>query len=171
MAAWEKAERFELLWAPASKGLSAALATLHVAFGAAVVAGWIYRIPLLKGERFGTLVEPNTALLFIVAGLGVLASQFSARTPFMGWLVIILGLGIAMFAAATGAQYIAHIDLGIDQVFLRARLSDWTQSGTLPGRMAAPTAVAFTLAGISLAALRGKRLPMVDWTASGVFAI
>src|SRR5215472_13267687 len=108
MAAWEKTERFELLWAPPGKGLSAALATLHVAFGAAVIAGWIYRIPLLKGERFGSLVEPNTALLFIVAGLGVLASQFAARTRFMGWLAIILGAGIAMFGAATAAQYIAH---------------------------------------------------------------
>jgi signal transduction histidine kinase len=163
-------EKFEPVSAPPSRHLAFALAILHIAFGCAVIAGWIYRIPLLKGDGFGTFVAPNTALLFILCGLGILAQRTSS-TRFVIWLGVALGIVIALFGAASAVQRLAGIDLGIDRLFLRSRLPDWTLTGTPQGRIAAPSAVAFMLAGISIAFLRRKRGSIVDWDAAGVFAI
>ena len=163
--------KFELTTSAPSNSVAFPLAALHILFGGAVIAGWIYRVPVLKGQWFGTFVAPNTALLFVIAGLAVLAHRFAGRTRVMGWLGIALGIAIALFAAATTFERSTGLDLGIDRLFLGAYLPDWTLTDAPPGRMAAPSAVAFLLAGLGIAFLRRKRGNIVDWISAGVFTI
>lgn len=142
------------------------LAYALIVAGGLNIAGWIYRIPLLKGAMFGTFVSPNAALLFLAAGTSVLLQRHS-RTTILGQF---LGVAIAAFASASAFQYVSGRDLGVDSWFLLSRLPDWTISQWV-GRMAGSTAVAFILTGIALVALRLKKSLPLDLSATGVMIV
>lgn len=139
-------------------------ATLLCVAGLTVIAGWQFRIPILRGELFGTFVAPNTALLMTVCGISILLQSTRYRPA------QIVGSALSVFVFAFGLavflERVLGVDYAIDGLFMSHRLSDWV-GFPHPGRFSFTTAVNFVLAGIALAALR---LPTKtsDYAAAGV---
>ncbi|MGE0683836.1 MAG: PAS domain S-box protein [Candidatus Binatia bacterium] len=111
--------------------------------GILVLTGWFAHIPLLVQLR-PTLapVQPNTAVLFILSGLGLL-TLVTERLHLTG----IAGALAVLICTLTLLEYLLHADFGIDQVLLTSTV---TAAVTHPGRMAPNTAMGFVLVGVSL---------------------
>src|SRR5579859_4089089 len=80
-------------------GIVAAL-TL-IAMACLVMAGWQLRIPILRGQVFGSFVSPNAALCFLICGVSLLLQTSKDRSTLSPWRVRIgMGLGalVAIFA-------------------------------------------------------------------------
>ena len=146
--------------------VAALFSALLVLFGLLVIAGWVYRIPLLKGAMYGTFVAPNTALLLVATGLSIQLQERRRLYP----LGVVLGALIALFAAAILFQYVTGFDLKLDRLFLSSHLPDWSLASA-PGRIAAPTTVALVLVGIGLVFLKSRASQPLDLTASAVWVI
>ncbi len=139
-----------------------------IAAGALVCIGWELRIGVLKGQLFGTFVSPNAALAFMLIGTSCLL-QLSPRKASVR-VGQAIGIPVALFSAATIAEYLLHVDVGIDRLFLSNCLNDWTLP-TPPGRAALPTMLALLFAGIGVVTVRIQRTGhAADWCA-GVAAI
>ena len=141
------------------------LAILHLLFGLAIIVGWIYRIPFLKGASFGTLVVPNIALLLVLTGTSVML-QFDGR---LVWPGRFLGVLVGLFGLGTALESLLEVDFHIDHFLLTSRLSDWSLAEVPRGRMDGPTSCAFALVGIALVCLRRRESKVNDIAATGVF--
>lgn len=141
------------------------LAVLHVLVGLAIIAGWVYRIPFLKGTSFGTFVVPNIALLLVFAAISVML-QSDER---LVWPGRVLGLLVGLFGLATVLENVLQVDFRIDRLFLPSRLADWPLTDIPRGRMDSPTSWAFVLVGIALICLRLRGTKANDIAATGVF--
>ncbi len=135
------------------------LASLIILAGLCIIAGWQFRIPVLKGAALGTFVAPNTALCFVLCGISIILQLSGGRwRPELG---AVIGVLVSMFALATLSEYAFGIDLGIDQIFMAHRLSDWNLP--LPGRFVPNTAIGFFLSGFSLITLRSPRRSLSEY--------
>jgi PAS domain S-box-containing protein len=128
------------------------LSLLLVAGGAAVLAGWQFRIPLLKGELLGSFVSPNAAACFSVCGVSILLQLRAEQKRWIHPVALALAGVVTLFAAATCLEHWFKLDFGIDRLLMSHRLEDWTLP--TPGRFAVNTCLAFTFAGLSLLLLR-----------------
>ncbi|MDP3722272.1 MAG: ATP-binding protein [Candidatus Omnitrophota bacterium] len=110
------------------------------ALGLVVLVGWFRHDPLLLQVRAAfPPMQPNTALLFVLSGMGLCAVSFghSRLIQLCGGLV----LGVALL---TLSQEFHHLELGIDTLLVR----DAGQMTTIrPGRMSSFVALCFTCAG------------------------
>lgn len=123
--------------------------------GGMVILGWNLGSESLIAVRPGFIpVQYNTALGFLACSLALLALVRSQKA-----LATLAGGGIALLAAATAIEYLANIDLHIDNVFFNQLVAD-----NIPGRMAPNTVAAFLCIGPALLLLaRGWRW---QWAAS-----
>jgi signal transduction histidine kinase/DNA-binding response OmpR family regulator len=137
-----------ILWL---SSLSTGLATLVL--GLLVIFGWH------AGNRTLVQVLPsfvpmqyNTALGFILCGasLVLLVLQREREAAVAGALAFLVG-------SLTLVEYIGHVDLGIDELFMK---HDITVQTSQPGRMAPNTAICFALVGL------GAALDPRSWSAS-----
>src|SRR5882672_1647903 len=127
--------------------------------GCLVFAGWQFRIPILRGQVFGSFVAPNAALSFLFAGLSIIF-QLSAR-KFVARTGVILGAAVAVFAFLIFIEHVTHVDLHIDRLFFAHRLDDWWLP--TPGRFAITTSIALMVGGAGLVYLRKKgKIPFAD---------
>ena len=125
--------------------------------GVAALGGWATEHPVLLGLRANYIpMAPNTALAFIVLGLGLILAV-------SGWRG---GLGFAgMGAAITGlvgvlrlVEFASGVGFGVDQWFLQVESGRFGLAPT--GKMSLPTAAAFVAASAAVVTLawppRGK---------------
>jgi PAS domain S-box-containing protein len=120
-----------------------ACALFTVAVGLLVVAGWMLNIDSLKRVLPGLVtVKFNTALGLVLAGTGL---WWRKRTS----LRLALGAFVTLLGALTLGQYLAGLELGIDQLFFRDILGA-PEAAFAPGRMAPSTALCFLLFGVAL---------------------
>jgi PAS domain S-box-containing protein len=142
--------------------------------GLIVLLGWQFGIDGLKsiGPAFATM-KPNTALSFVFGGS---ALAFLSKPSIPGELRARIGFGLSaaviLIAVLSLVEYLAGIDLGIDQLLYR----DAAKSvGVIhPGRMSFAAALSLSLAGTSLLVLdvetrRGHR--PAEWLALWVALI
>jgi signal transduction histidine kinase len=127
--------------------------------GLTIIAGWQFRIPVLRGEVLDTFVAPNTALLILICGISILL-QSSNQKPLQA---VGAALSVPVFAGGMMVllERITGVDFGLDRIFMAHRLSDWT---VIPhvGRFSVVTALNFTFAGLALATLRVERKVLPD---------
>jgi signal transduction histidine kinase len=137
--------------------------------GAIILAGWQFRIPLMRGEFYGTFVAPTTALFLMTAGFSILLQ--SSKSMLLRWVGSVLSVPVFIFALATFIERITGTDFGIDQVFMAHRMSDW-KNIPFPGRFSTPTSINFMLTGLCLATLRvpKKKIPS-DYFAAGIATV
>lgn len=129
-----------------------------VAGACVILAGWQFRIPLLRGQVFGSFVSPNAALCFLLSGISLLLQTSSGRSAHRQWRVRIgqaMGVAIGLFALLTLAEHLTGIDLNIDRQFFAHRLNDWWLPSS-PGRFAITSAIAFTVGGLGLVFITRK---------------
>jgi diguanylate cyclase (GGDEF)-like protein len=114
--------------------------------GAAACLAWLVGAPqLTRLVASSSTVMFNTALLFAVAGGGLLAGLRGRP-----WIGTACAAFTVLLAALTLAEYLGATDLGIDQVFVA------DPSGReMPGRMAPNTALAFVFVGLAMLFLAG----------------
>ncbi|MCF6808214.1 GGDEF domain-containing protein [Thiotrichales bacterium 19S9-12] len=118
---------------------------LVVAIGFIVMFGWLMHIPLLI-QLNPTFVpmQFNTALCFFCIGLSILFTY--KQTRYFSSLLAFITLSIA---SLTLIEYIFHINLYIDELFLKHYIK--TESA-YPGRMGPNTAFCFLMSSISILA-------------------
>ena len=129
--------------------VTAACAGLTAAIGLLVLAGWAADVAALRGPVPGAIeMKANTALGFVLAGA---ALWLLARGPAEGLRRGVgraCALGVLAIGALTLVQYVAGVNLGIDELLFEdvpgaAMTVD-------PGRLAPQTALGFTLIGTAL---------------------
>ncbi|MDQ3493375.1 MAG: hypothetical protein M3452_08960 [Chloroflexota bacterium] len=132
--------------------------------GVAAVLGWIAGLDALKSIVPGTVeMKINTGICLAASGLalwslGGVASPTDGRRR-----VGFASLGaVAVIAGLTLVQYIAQVDLGIDQLLAYEGPGEF--GTTIPGRMSPQTAMSLLAIGAALAlatAGRGRNVVVV----------
>ncbi len=148
-------------------------ASALVAIACLVLAGWQLRIPILRGQVFGSFISPNAALCFIICGFSLLLQTSNERSDPSRWRVRLgmgLGAAVGLFALLTLAEHVTGIDLNIDRLFFAHRLSDWWLPN--PGRFAVTTSIAFLVGGLGLLFVRHQGKTFIsDFAASAVLGV
>lgn len=151
------------------KDLSKAAGLSAIFAGCAVLAGWQFKITLLKSIFPNWIsMAPNTAIAFILAGISLFLNQRdlkkspdhlskNSHTQKSANLKIYFANGCAWFIIVIGSitisEYIFNINLGVHQFLFKEE----NLSGILPPvKMAPATAIAFILTGIALLSLDFK---------------
>jgi PAS domain S-box-containing protein len=125
-------------------------AELVAILGMAVLAGWAFDVELLKAAIPGHVtMKANAALAFLLAGSSarLLCSERTGRR--LRLAARAAGAAVAAIGLATLFEYVAGLDLGIDELLFRDAPRAFQTHH--PGRMAPGTALAFLLLGVSLA--------------------
>jgi PAS domain S-box-containing protein len=130
-------------WAATLLG-PAFIGALALALAIVVLIGWLSGNPALTTFIPGAVpMKANAALLLGLAGLGILLRA----TGHVRRGAPILAIAVAVVTLATGLEYLAQVDLGIDNLLA----SDTVISGgPYPGRMAVMTVVAYGACSVAL---------------------
>lgn len=126
-----------------SKQLTVITGAFSLLLGAIVLFGWYNQnIALIQINPAFSPMQYNTALGFLICGIGLLSSCFNYERTVMACGAMALTIG-----TLTLAEYTFDLDLLIDQLFMEHYVTTKTSH---IGRMAPNTALAFTLTGITL---------------------
>jgi signal transduction histidine kinase/sensor domain CHASE-containing protein len=113
------------------------------ALGLAVLVGWhLHNASILQLRPSFAPMQYNAALCFVLCGTGLLALTQGWRHVTMACSAVAMLIGLLTFG-----EYLLDVDLGIDQLFLKAFTTIQTSH---PGRMAPNTALCVMLASTSL---------------------
>ena len=119
------------------------LGILTVGLGLLVMLAWLAgNVTLVQIHPQFASMKFNTALCFFITGIAIYSS-------FSGHLRLIRGAGvlIGIIALLSLAQWLADVDLYLDNLFVEDNFFDPTAP---PGRMSIPTAVCFFMSGLAL---------------------
>ena len=134
-----------------------------IALGVSALIGWAFDIAFLKTVFVGyASMKPNTALTFVLLGTSLsrrsmAASRATPTQPEPDAIATWSAALAILFAAMTVFEYVASVDLGIDQLLFRQ-----PDTTTYPGRMAAATALALLSLGLSLVAPKTVNGELID---------
>ncbi|MDB2415323.1 response regulator [Rickettsiales bacterium] len=119
------------------------LGLISLILGLSVMVGWhIKSTDLIQILPSLAPMQYNTALGFLLSGLGILSISYRKNLFALVFGSIVLFLGML-----TLAQYIFAVDLKIDQLLMEYSIMTKTSH---PGRMAPNTALCFSLVGAAL---------------------
>lgn len=128
--------------------LSTTLGFYALVAGAISFSGWAFDIPRLTDWLDDDIsIQPNTAVLIMLAGAAVLLLQY-------GFMRLTLALGglVGVLGVLNLTQYVIGTDLGFNHQLLFGR--DWGRGATVaPGRIGPPASLSFVLIGLSLVLL------------------
>src|ERR1051325_5774006 len=97
-----------------SRGIAILSGGIAVVLGSFVLMGWYtHTLALVRVRPVFAPVQPNTALLFVLTGVGLLS--FVAQRP---RLTIATASVITGISALTLLEYLFAVDLGLDQLLL-----------------------------------------------------
>lgn len=133
-----------------------------------IVAMVIPGVVLLGGYAFGIewmrnlapdlpKMMPNTAVGLFLAGVSLFLYTISSKKHeaySVSWIQKLLAVIVFLLGAATNAEYLLGINLGIDELLFR----DLSPEATFPGRPSPHTSLGFMLTGVSLMLIDSKRL-------------
>ena len=133
--------------APARDRLRLLLCGLLIALGVAVIVGWLRGIPALTSIAPGmSTMKFNTAVGFILMGFGFGLAGGASRWARAGG--ILCAAAVLILAAATLAEYLLDIDLGIDQAVVRD--TGILRGSGIPGRMSILTCSGYLMLGTAM---------------------
>jgi signal transduction histidine kinase len=105
--------------------------------GASICVGWWARIPILVQLPTDAPTHFNTALVFVLLGVGELGLVFRRRRVVMAMAVL-----VTWIASAELAEYALHLNMGIDTLFAVPFVG---LDSPHPGRMSGNTIACFLL--------------------------
>ena len=117
----------------------ASTALFIICNGVSVCIGWWVRIPILVELSADAPTHFNTALLFILLGVGELGLVLRRQR-----VVMLTAAAVMCFASAELAEYALHLNLGIDTLFAAPFVGF---DARYPGRMSVNTVACFLLVG------------------------
>ena len=130
--------------------LASVLGASVTAVGLLVLLGWILDDPRLTGFYGSITMKTNTAISLLISGLAVLS--FGRVPPLV---TSAAGALVATIGAATLAEHVSGLDLGIDQALFAEPVGALATSS--PNRMGLNASTSLLLAGTSLVLLaRGR---------------
>ncbi len=122
--------------------------------GASVLVGWALDVPVLKSLHPRLIsMKPNTALAFVLLGIGLATGGFSTARRRV--LARTLGALVALLGAANLAENVFEVDLHIDEVLFSEPAGSVLT--THPGRMSLIACLSFVLLGTALLLALGSR--------------
>ncbi|MBA3868071.1 MAG: PAS domain S-box protein [Anaerolineae bacterium] len=129
--------------------VSRVAATMVIAIGCLVITGWLFNITIFKSILPGlATMKFNTALAFVMAGIGLLVLRTQPRvTQIVAIVIIVLGL-------LTISEYLFGWNLGIDQWLIHETASP---QNLYPGRISIISALSFVCVGIALLLIHTRR--------------
>jgi signal transduction histidine kinase/CheY-like chemotaxis protein len=134
-----------------------------MAVGIVVSSGWFVSVPIVASVFPGlATMKINTALALTLGGLG-LYLRVRVDRPWSSSVADGCGLLIALVAGLTLVQYVAGVNLGIDELILRDVISP--AGAGVPGRMGSNVAACLLMVGIALVLLNrpfGRRRMVAD---------
>lgn len=110
--------------------------------GLTVISGWYLHKPsIIQILPHFVPMQFNTALGFLIGGVAaMLITKHPKPALFLATILLLL-------SSLSLVQYIAHINLGIDELFMKSYIKT---ASTFPGRMAPNTAFCFMLVALSI---------------------
>ena len=112
------------------------MAGLSALLGVVVLFGWYTQnITLIQIHPTFVPMQYNTALGFLLCGIGILSASFNLNR-----VAIVCGGTVCAVGVITLAEYVFGVNLGIDQLLMEHYITVETSS---PGRMAPNTALCF----------------------------
>lgn len=124
--------------------IAAGAGWLAAALGLAVLGGWAFDVDELKTVAPDLMaMRPWAAVGFVVAGFGLVFASAGKIWP--AWLA---GLAVLLIGGSALAQHLLHVDFGVDRLLFPVAVDDPALSH--PGRLAAASAIGFTLLGLAL---------------------
>lgn len=126
-----------------SRQVAIVLTGLCLLLGTSVLIGWYLKnLTLIQVRPEFVPMQYNTALGFVIIGSGILLCVTKNIQ-----LARIFAVFLILLGSMTLLQFIASVNLGIDQLFMEHYITVETSD---PGRMAPNTALCFSLSGIAL---------------------
>ncbi len=120
-----------------------------ILLGCVVIYGWLIRSDeIIQLNHHLSPMQFNTAICFVVAGLSLIRLQTSQKEYFFSSILLLLSV-ISL------GQYLFDINLGIDELLIKAHMSAAT---LYPGRMAPNTALSFTILALVIATIDLKKI-------------
>lgn len=149
-----------------SVGVFRAASAVVVFVGVVGLLGWILDSPALKGILFrGVTIKANASVGLLLIGIALFVLH-ETRVPWLRWIAQAGASLAGIIGAATLAQHITGIDLGIDQLlFVEPEGALATAS---PNRMGPPAAISLTLAAVALVFFQRTRRGRVVAQALGL---
>ena len=134
-------------------------AAISIFLGMVVLLGWhTHNKALIQINPSFVPMQYNTALGFLLAGLGVMAIGLNLLRG-----GILVGGALVLIGGVTLAQYIFGVNIGLDELFMKHEIEVGTSSS---GRMAPNTALCFLLVGATLTSC--AHFNSRDWIGAGV---
>lgn len=134
--------------------LSKLAGALVIGIGMLALAGWIFGIDVLASLQPGLVtMKINTALCFILAGIGLIYLRTRPRLTQVSAAIVLVIAGLV------GAQFIFNVNLGIDELFMRD-----TTNGIAPGRMSPITVINFILISMAMLVMTLTRRVVIGQT-------
>jgi signal transduction histidine kinase/CheY-like chemotaxis protein len=137
-----------------------------------VLTGWALNIPLFKSVLPGlTTMKVNTAIPLLALAIAQWPALLQARSPAVRRLRAACALCAGAIGAATCAEYLFHLQLGIDELIFA---DPHTTSPPYPGRPSPATAVglaAISAASVMLGLPRRRWVVRAHWLAGAAAAI
>lgn len=148
--------------------LAFACAGIAIAVAICVLIGWALNVPaLIQIAPTFAPMQVNTAIGFLLGGTGL----FTLAIGRDRWALYLGGL-LSLLAGLTLYQYLAGVNLGIDEFFAKAYVNTKTSH---PGRPAPNTATCFLLVGILLliapASFRAQKHMLLELLALSIFGM
>ncbi len=130
------------------------ISILTVLLGSLVIAGWVFKIPVLKSVFPGyASMKLNTAICFVLSGV---IFNLYLRNKYRAVYLTLSGV-LIVFCIASIFQDISNYNLGIDEFWMSDN-SISVPHNPHPGRMSTVTALCFSLLGLSFFFLSSKTL-------------
>lgn len=130
---------------------------------AAVLVGWVLDVAALKSVLPGlATMKVNTASGFILSAVALLLIHVSAPGSQAVRFARIFAFIVLAVGGLSLAEYVYNVDFNIDQLILRAGVTD----AAPPGRMSPATALGFFILGLILLVLKACRARLaasVQW--------
>lgn len=118
----------------------------------AVMISWTVELPAVLSIFTGApTMKFNTALAFVLSGLGLLSLVKKERV--LNKLGVVLGWLVSLIGVLSFIQYVFGIDLNIDNLFFQD-----PYSLIFPGRMSRTTGLCFMFFGLALITLGSKQV-------------
>lgn len=98
--------------------ISHILTLLVILFSFLIISGWVFNIPLLRGDILGFYASKfNTALTFLIAGLSLFLLQNFKENRILKTISRILAVFVLLIGIITLSEYVLGLNFGMDQLF------------------------------------------------------